>query len=279
VELSVVQNFLIVEDNTQWCDEYVRAAKREGFRTIKIAKNLPEAEGFIDAMQFAVAFVDIGLNEKEDQNIDGLRVMKRIRGYGDETSIVVVTGRSGRDVLPITRDAIMKYRAHEIVGKTEIEPKDITRLLKSGLEAFRGSMSATSSTARNALQGNLTSWQWDDQMLKVVQVENGVQGLYDFLDNLLVEFVPLVDNRSSKGASLDPETGIAHASFWSRSVGRAIAICYGPHQQLVNEIGTAKSQGTLLRTYQVDVLLKELSRHGLRGAIFGLKDFRRSAFL
>jgi ActR/RegA family two-component response regulator len=248
--LTVAQNFLIVEDNAQWCDEYVRAATREGFETIKIAKNLPEAEGLIDDMQFAVAFVDIGLNEKDDQNIDGLRVMDRIRRRDDKTSIVVVTGRSGRDVLPITRDAIVKYGAHEIVGKTDIEPQDIRRLLKSGLEAFQGSMSTTGKTARQALRGDLRSWEWDDQMLKAIQVESGVQGLYDFLDELIVEFVPLVDSKSSKGVSVDPETGIAHGDFWSRSVGRAIAICYGSQQQVANQIEMAKSQGTLLEGYE-----------------------------
>ena len=81
--------------------------------TVKVAEDLAEATALIDEMQFAVAFVDIGLDVANDRNIDGLRVMDKIRSAHDETSIVVVTGRSGQDVLPIAKDAVRRYGAHD----------------------------------------------------------------------------------------------------------------------------------------------------------------------
>ena len=117
-------------------------------------------------MQFAIAFIDIGLDVADDRNIDGLRVMDKLRSSHDETSIVVVTGRSGRDVLPITRDAIMRYHAHNILGKADITPQDIEEVLKTGRAAFEQKSSQTAASPQEVLKGDLESWEWEDRMIK-----------------------------------------------------------------------------------------------------------------
>jgi len=114
--LTAARNLLIVEDEPEWCEIYADVAKREGVNSVKIAEDLAQAAALVDEIQFAVAFIDIGLDVGDDRNIDGLRVMDKIRSVKDETSIIVVTGRSGTDVLSI-RDSIMRYNAHRIVGK------------------------------------------------------------------------------------------------------------------------------------------------------------------
>jgi ActR/RegA family two-component response regulator len=274
----MISNFLIVEDDPYWRDAYMRAAARENFSVIRVAVNLSEAEDLINEMQFSVAFVDIGLNERDDQNVDGMRVMAKIRGADDKTSIVVVTGRSGRDVLPITRDVLRKYDAFEIVGKPDIEPRDITRLLQSGLEAFQQETAAAGTKAHSALRGNLPSLTWDDQVLQAMKVTAGAQGLYAFLDELLAEFMPLVSRSTGEALSVDVATGFAHGSYWSRSVGRPIAIFFAAADRSANELEIARSQGTLLTRYQVDELLKEVAGNGLSGAVFALKGEDRGAF-
>lgn len=266
-----------MEDDREWCDAYARAAAREGVNVVRVAKDLAEAETLVDEMKFAVAFVDIGLDIGEDQNIDGLRVMDKIRGTGDETSIVVVTGRSGRDVLPITRDAIMIYSVHDILGKTDIAPHDIRRLLRSGLEAFH-ERTSTAATASDALRGKLRRWEWDDQMLRAMNVRGGIQTLHEFLDGLLTEFLPVVATRTGESTSVDEATGVAHGNYWSRSVGRAIAICYADMDRAAREIEAAKSYGVLLARYPVAAILKEYSGHGLCGGVFALRDVERNAF-
>jgi CheY-like chemotaxis protein len=52
--------------------------------TIKVTPNLVGAEQLIDAAKFAVAFVDVGLDADDDGNVDGLRVMEKIRATGDD---------------------------------------------------------------------------------------------------------------------------------------------------------------------------------------------------
>jgi DNA-binding NarL/FixJ family response regulator len=274
----MVSNLLIVEDDPHWRDAYMRAATRENFGAIKVAVNLREAEDLIDDMQFAVAFVDIGLNERDDQNVDGMRVMAKIRGADDRTSIVVVTGRSGRDVLPITRDVLRKYDAHEIVGKPDIEPRDITRLLHSGLEAFHRGEIEAGTKAHNVVRGKLSPEAWDHNVLDAMKVKNGAQGLYAFLDELLTNFLPLVSVSSGEGLSVDATTGAAHGSYWSRSIGRPIAIFFANADRAADEIEIARSRGSLLSQYQVNEILKERAGYGLSGAVLGLEGKERNAF-
>jgi ActR/RegA family two-component response regulator len=274
--LALIENLLIVEDDAEWCNAYKRAAEKEGFRLIKAAKDLAEAETFVDEIQFALAFIDIGLNVKDDQNVDGLRVMQKIRESGDETSIVVVTGRAGRDVLPITRDSLIKYGAHDIVGKAEIEPKDIRAILKTGREAFRHRISTALPAAHNALRGKLEPWEWDDQMLRTLHVTDGVRGLYRFLDQLAGEFLPLIPRNTEDPLVI--ESGMADASYWSRSVGQAVVLFYAEAERAAPVIEAARSQGTLLGRYQVDAVLVEKSGNGLGGAVFAQRNTTRQSF-
>ena len=271
------KNLLVVEDDPDWCDIYLRAGNREKFDMVRIAQNVRQAETFIEEMQFAVALIDIGLNSTDGQNVDGLRVMEKIRDCGDPTSIVVVTGRSGRDVLPITRDVIKKYDAIEIVGKTEIDPPQIRMLLREGLAAFTAGRAAQGVTAEDALRGSVSRQYWDDQMLKAMDARNGVQGLHSFLEALLGEFLPLVASKPSEPVTFDSENGLAHGIYWSRAAGQAVAVFYSRHSA-ADQVKEAKSSDLLLGRYHVDALLKRSSAHGLTGAVFALKGTPREAF-
>jgi ActR/RegA family two-component response regulator len=275
--LSVCENLLIVEDDPEWCRAYARVAASEGLTTIKVAERLDEASLLVDDMRFAVAFIDIGLNVDEDQNVDGLRVMAKIREMGDQTSIVVITGRSGRDVLPITRDSIVKYQAHEIVGKPDIGLQDLRNLLRSGLAAFR-ERAAADPPAHELLRGDVPSLTWDDRMLRVTAVQDGVRGLYDFLDGLMAGLLPVVRDRSGAAVTADTGTGVMHGSYWSRAIGRAIAVCFGDAELAMQQIHAGLSGERLLGHYHVGALLQESQGHGLAGGVFELRDVSRDSF-
>jgi len=277
--LAVSENLLVVEDDPEWYDLYTRAAAREGVRTVRIAKDLTEAKSLINDMQFAVAFVDIGLNVGDDQNVDGMRVMEAIRENGDQTSIVVVTGRHRTDNIPITRDAIKKYDAYEVVRKADIEPQDIRRLLRSGLQAFREKLSEAHRGPYDVLRGSLNLIAWDDQVLRATGARGGVQGLHGFVDKLLGGFIPMVAERDSCATGAGLGTGIVHGRYWSRSIAKPIAVCFGDAQQAAPKIAAARSTGSLLGRYEVGVLLREHSDSNLGGAVFALKDVSREDFV
>jgi DNA-binding response OmpR family regulator len=276
--LTAAGNLLIVEDDPEWCEIYAHIAEREGMRMVKVAKDLAEAAALIDDMQFAIAFIDIGLDVAADRNIDGLRVMDKIRSWHDETSIVVVTGRSGRDVIPITRDSIMRYAAHDIMAKADITPQKIKELLRSGRAAFQEKASRAATPPQEVLKGNLEAWDWEDRMIKGTGIQGGVQSLYDFLGQLVAEFLPLAAGPDGGPVAQDPATGVMHGSYWSRSAGAPVVICFGAGEQARPEIASAKSARSLLGVYPVGTVLTEKSAHGVTGAVFALDGARRESF-
>ncbi len=277
--MTTARNLLIVEDESEWCDIYAVVAKRKGVRTVKIAENLAQAAALVDEMQFAVAFIDIGLDVSDDRNIDGLRVMDKIRSVKDETSIIVVTGQSRTDVLPITRDSIMRYHAHSIVlGKGNITLGDMEEALKTGLEVFEKRNSLSAVPAHTALKGDLESLMWEDQVMSGTSVQEGVHGLYEFLGLLVSEFLPLVPAKPGAAVTKDAVTGVMHGTYWSRSIGAAVVICFADSARAESDIEPAKSGRRLLGIYDVGATLNEFSVHAVSGAVFALSSAPRSSF-
>jgi ActR/RegA family two-component response regulator len=276
--VNTPRNLLIVEDDREWCGIYSRAARRQGVRSVQVANDLTDATALIDRMQFAMAFIDIGLDVGDDRNVDGLRVMDKIRSAGDETSIVVVTGRRGADVLPITRESLMRYQAHNILGKAETTPGDIEQALASGLETFEKRNSLSAAPVQAVLKGGLGPWQWDDLAMGATGTRGGVQNLYRFLGRLAAEFLPLIPETPGAAADLDESTRVMHGPYWSRAAGTAVVVCFCGSALIETHIEAAKSGRLLLGKYKVGEVLKQVSAHGASGAVFALHDVSRDNF-
>lgn len=138
--MTTRESVLIVEDEDEWCGIYERAiSARHPGHPIKIANNLAAAERLINETTFAVAFVDIGLDLYDNRNVDGLRVMEKIRAANEDTSIVVVTGMSKRDMTSAVREALERYGVPDPAGKSSIVPSEISRLFEKGLDAYQKS--------------------------------------------------------------------------------------------------------------------------------------------
>jgi ActR/RegA family two-component response regulator len=273
------ENVLIVEDEEQWRGVYERAVSAQGSgQMVKVAKDLASAERLIDAAKFAVAFVDVGLDASDDKNIDGLRVMEKIRAAGDETSIVVVTGRSGQDVLSITRDAIKKYDAYDTVGKSSVKPADIRRLLEGGLEAYRKATVAGRRDAHEALRGQVGTLSWDDRVMRATQFKGDAGKFYTFLHGLFGAYLPIVARRDKAEATIELSAGLFHGDYWSRAIAAAIVICFGPEQQFKEAILARQTGGGPLARYDLRDPINELAGHAVRGAVFPLADGRREEY-
>lgn len=272
-----MRNLLIVEDDEEWREAYSRTAAKSGVFRVKVAEDLASARALIDEIQFAVAFIDIGLDVNDDQNVDGLLVMEKIRSIDEATSIVVVTGRSGRDVMPITRAALKRFKAVDIVQKAGTEPAEIRRLLLSGLEEFEKQLKEQPS-GRESLRGAKEQRFWDDEMLRVTHAKGGAPGFYSFIDRLLAPYVPLIGKQAGAGVHSETATGIVHGAYWSRSIGTGVAVCFGPEGSLAEPVRQAKDAKVLLGKYRVGEVLEEHSAHGLSGVVFALSETSRDQF-
>ena len=273
-------NILIVEDEKQWQGTYERAVNLQGSgRRVKVAADFAAAERLIDATKFAVAFVDVGLDVSDDRNVDGLRVMEKIRAVGDEeTSIVVVTGRSGQDLLDIVRDAILKYGAFYTVGKRSVEPAQIRELLAGGLKAYRDATTVSRTAVRDALRGTTSAMSWDDQVTRAIGVKGDVRNLYGFLNELMLRHLPIVAKDDGQSVTIDPAAGLVYGSYWSRGIAAAVAVCFGSPAQVDKALDSARADGMLLGEYRVCEPAVVVDGQGIKGAVFLLEGGRREDF-
>ena len=274
--MGIHENILIVEDEEEWRGIYERAVGAQGSRqTVRVATDLASAERLIDAAKFAVAFVDIGLDISDDGNVDGVRVMEKIRATDPDTSIVVVTGRSGQDVLQIARDAIKKYGAYDTVGKSTVRPADIRRLLEGGLEAYRSTVAPSRMAARDALSGNANPNVWDDRVTRAIGFKGDMGAFYGFLGELFGEYLPIVPRRDGDPTIVDQERKLVYGGYWSRAIAAAIAICVGALDEFD---AAAKAALEALGNDDAAHPIGELEGPGVKGGIFMMKEQDRTAF-
>jgi ActR/RegA family two-component response regulator len=272
-------NVLIVEDEDEWRKIYERAVSSQfPGQTVKVAKDLAGAERLIDSTKFAVAFVDVGLDISDDHNVDGLRVMEKIRATGDETSIVVVTGRSGQDVLPITRDAIKKYGAYDTVGKSTVGPSDIKRLLNGGLEAYRDATAPGRTDARDSIRGMAEANPWDSRATTAIGFTGGSIEFYNFLDRLFGRYLPLVAMPDRAEATIDVGKKFVYGKYWSRAIGEALLICFGAAGAFAEALETMPPDVSIHGGGSSGRPTRELVSHGVKGAVFILERSRRDEF-
>jgi CheY-like chemotaxis protein len=274
--MTVSAYALVVEDEPEWTGVYQRALRRVGVERVAVADTYEGAATEIDAMRFGVAIVDIGLAVDDDTNVDGLRVMEKIRTAGDPTSIIVVTGRSGRDVVSIVRDSLKKFDAHDTIAKSTFDPAEFRSLIEGGLGKFRHALGDDKKQMYAALHGKTDPLVWDDMMLRgAVAGSGGAEGLYRLVEGLLGRFVPLVPGGDGGARLLD---GIALGAFWSRGTGEPVVACFGTAERVDESVKEAAESGVLLGRYRVGEVSGRHSTASAKGVVWRLADHDRSDF-
>lgn len=273
------ENILIVEDEDEWSKIYQRAAHTQlPDPTVKVATDLADAERLIDSTKFAVAFVDIGLDVSDDRNVDGLLVMEKIRAMGDETSIVVVTGRAGQDVLPITRDAFMKYDAYDTIRKSTATPEEIEHLLSGGLGAYRSKTLPERMDARDSILGTADASVWDYEVTKAIEFAGDSGQFYKFLNELFGRYLPLVARRGHEQAQVDAEKRVVYGAYWSRATAQALLICLGAADTFAEALRALAEDASFPSGSRIGDPIRKLTSHGVKGAVFVVVGSSREEF-
>jgi ActR/RegA family two-component response regulator len=273
--MAINSSALVVEDDRSWSPIYERAARRAGLDRVVVTDTYEDAASKIDAMRFAVAVVDIGLRVDDDRNVDGLHVMEKIRAVGDATSIIVVTGRSGRDVVPIIRDSIKRFDAFDTIAKSTLDPAVLRSLITGGVDEYKRALGDDKKLLYAALRGDTEPLVWDDKILRGALAGGGVAELYRLVEGLLSRFVPLVSGDRVGIHLLDD---VACGAFWSRGSGEPVVTCFGAGKRVDAVMESTATSGVLLGRYPVGEIVGRFSTPSARGVVYRLADKHRSDF-
>ena len=267
---------LVVDDEKSWRDIYEAAARKVGISTVRAASTLDDALAEIEARKFSVAVVDIGLDEADDTNVDGLAVLGKIRSVGDDTSVLVVTGRAGQDVISIVSDALKKYGAQDTMAKSIIEPRILRQAIELGLDSYHKSFRGTYLSRYSVLRGSSDQMIWDDQMMRILGLD--AQKLYSFIEDLMGPFMPLVQSVSGASLGSHPRGEVTHGTFWSRAIGAAVVVLMGREPKVNDVISDAKDVVEFLVFMTPQKLSRLIARVELKGVVLRLSDGLRSDF-
>lgn len=265
-------NVLIVEDERDWQEIYLRNSRPLNSGAIRVAANLDEARAAIEEMAFAVAFVDIRLDEEDNENTDGLKVLEILNRTRDHTSAIMVTGNG---TVAITRDALKEFGAYEALEKAEVEPQLIQSLITEGTKARNTVASVEDPVAAEVLRGKRSVWEWDAEMLEATNSKGGVDALYQLLEYLGEPLLPLVSGDDGDLMRRRDGSGVAMGSFWSREKGQAVVIALGQA-----EATRAAIDGGELASFAghpLGEVLRERDKAGLLGVAVA-QDRPRSSF-
>lgn len=113
---------LVVEDDEIWRERiFKRYLEAEGYEVLAI-QEYEALEEHLSPGAFDVAVVDIGLSEKDYQNIDGMKIIADIAQLDPHIPIIVVSGRAAEGIrrdAPEFDSTIAFFQKEETFNKKE----------------------------------------------------------------------------------------------------------------------------------------------------------------
>lgn len=217
---------LVVEDVTSWVGILTRAARRAGVSEVVTCENLQEARAALRVARFDVAILDIGLDEADDLNADGIRVLEAIREVDrGSTRCVLVTGWQGGDRLAVQSEAQDKYGVDFAFMKEKYDAHALIAKLTGLLEL--AAASRLDRTPMANLQAGMDPSLFEDRLLKTLSPHGGVQTVITLVSRLLSAAIPVIAMHPAHPME-EGHDGITAGLYWSRALASGVAVGLAP---------------------------------------------------
>lgn len=121
---------LVVEDDEIWRERiFKRTLEAEGYEVLAI-REYEALEEHLSPGAFDVVVVDIGLSEKDYQNIDGMKIIADIAQLDPHIPIIIVSGRAAEG---IKLDAPEFHRPRAFFEKETFDKKKFLKTIEGAL--------------------------------------------------------------------------------------------------------------------------------------------------
>jgi ActR/RegA family two-component response regulator len=251
------KSVLVVDDGKQIQDLLTKIAKSIGLDAVT-ASTLIEARALCDRRAFDVAFVDRCLAELDQQNRDGIILLRYILSKNEGTRSTLLTGRS--DFGDATE--AVKLNAG-IMEKKPLDPQWEINLGEAMSQAAANSqLVPTSESSTNLFCGDMDPVIWQGKTKSVVKYKDVLEFIH-LLDELAEACFPLLARSVDNGLEKTIDGSAMLGIYWSRGIGDAIAILL-THGEPLSEVPRLDSWPTNL---QIGEILFQTNRDQIYASI------------
>jgi DNA-binding NtrC family response regulator len=98
METQEQKKILVVEDNPDWRSTFTGMLLEAHFDATGVA-TVEAAHSKLSAEEYALALLDMRLDESDENNVDGLNLAEEIQLHWPQTRVVIVTGFNTPEIL------------------------------------------------------------------------------------------------------------------------------------------------------------------------------------
>lgn len=260
---------LLVEDSNVLMRTYAKVLASVGYE-VEAVSNLKDAINNIEDNTYHVALIDIQLDEDDENNRDGLRVIERIHSLQEGTAIVIL---SGLDALDVAVEAYERFGLHKYLEKKKFNtPDQITTAVKNAFEASRIRELGSFKSITDLLSGGRSTQHWENECLRALKPSGGMRGLNQVLTEFCKPYTPLLPKKElSPPMQIVADKEIAYGEFWSKAFGKALLLSLHSKDStgrpsMVDQFGPVE----LIRNYE---------KANVVGSVFSLPKATRHKFV
>jgi CheY-like chemotaxis protein len=268
---------LVVEDVESWIGILSRAARRAGVSEVVPCENLQAARDALRKARFDVAILDIGLDEADDLNADGIKALEAIREVDSgSTRCVLVTGWQGGDRLALQSEAQEKYGIDWAFMKEKYDAHALIAKLTELLE--QAAASRLDKTPMENLEADMEPFLFQHRLLGALSPHGGVQTVYTLVSRLLGAAIPIIAGRPGHPMETGPDD-ITTGLYWSRALSTAVAVGLAPADAWPDDESVApESLRRMLPAGVEPELIDSTRERNVQGRLWELPGIDRNEF-
>lgn len=285
------KSVLIVEDNVQVQRTLNAVVSGAGFDTVLVPSVFndhtilarEEAISVIERRAFDAAFVDKRLVEGDENNRDGLAILRHISRKQEGTYLALLTAfgeyedsvELDRDLGPGAVRMMMKdvRRREAPLGAAGKWLEDVRDALAE--VARRPAREFARGTSSRMFSGRDSQGNWEGKATSLLNPDVKLLGLVNLLDEIAETCSPLYERQGDDGIQATGAPGVMAGLYWARGVGEAVVILLAK-DQLPDEVPRHDTWPAGLEPGEV---LYQVRRKNLVGAVYRCSGVGHADFI
>lgn len=227
-------SMLLVDDNQVVLNAIKDIAEDQGFEVV-CAIDRKTAESLVSDRCFDVALVDKRLVENDDNNEDGLAIIKKIQAFGEGTYVILMTAYGKyKDAVELQKHGVVAY-----VEKTK-SPLDMYSIIQGELNIAKSNL-LTQKNKNNdrdkkgfvaLFYGQDNPAKLNDDALRLLKPKGGSETMGKIIEELMDIVYPIIAITQDINVDINEEKNIIESCFWSRGLGYPVMVIISKNDYL-----------------------------------------------